>query len=390
MTRTEHQDISTERLTRLMKYLEFTPDNHSLLIDAITLAIELGDINAADSLVAQALGYYPDSAETNAHAGTLHLHHLNYELAYQHLLKAVNQGMNAESVVYNLAYSQYQLHAFESALAQLSVLKNTTFLKKEVTLLSARCKHNSAQLESGIDELKEFLKTCDGDKDIEGLLAIMLCDNDQHDQAIFYANQSLKYDNNCFDGFLARGSAAVVSKNYHNAYADFRKALTLNPTSGRAWSGLAQVDFYNFQFDAALEGLKNATIHMTDHIGTWHLLGWTWLMKDNYLEALNAFKKSYELDRTFGETHGCLASAYALKGDLADADRHIKLAQKLSPNSFAYVYAKMVVLNKSNKKQEAAELFQKVKGNYSEALGTAPYTLINSRLEELSVKPLQN
>ncbi len=385
----EYQHASTERLDRLLKYLEYTPDNLNLLIDAITVTLELKHPET-ERLITQALQYHPDAAEINAHAGLFHLQRFEYEQAQKHLQCAIDCGISAEAVTYNLAYSHYQLRNFDTALATLTTLEPTNDLHKERAILTARCKYNIGELQDAAEILKQFLVIAESDQDAEGLLALILYDDDQQTESIYYANKSLSHSKPCFDGLLARASVAIISNDFNHAYADFKKAVNINPHSGRALSGLAQIDFYNFQFDLALENLQRAVEFMPDHIGTWHLLGWTQLMKNDFQAALGSFEKSYELDRSFGETHGCLASAHALIGDKAKAEKHIKLAEKLGPNSFGYIYAKMVLLNQSSRQQDALALFEQAKATHYPSLGTTPFALVESRLKELSTNHPQN
>jgi tetratricopeptide (TPR) repeat protein len=386
VVQTETGSSAAERLKQLLKYLEFTPNNANLLSDVVTTAIEAKDTDAAKAALGNALAQQPVSAELLAHAGLMYLQLNEHTAAYEALRQAVENGVEDISVTYNLAYSQYQLRDFAGAMKTLAPVLTSDELPKEVAMLSARCKHNTDSLESGIEQLESFLAQRGHDADVEGLLALLLCDNDQPDAALTHANRTLKTSPLNFDALIARAGANMTSRSYHSALSDFTKASSINPSSGRAWSGLAQVAFYNFEFDSALDHLQKAVRHMPDHIGTWHLLGWTWLMKEDYSSALEAFEESYKLDRNFGETHGALASVYALAGQADKAEKHIKLAKKLAPEGFSYLYASMVMLNKQNRQQEAQALFEKVKTTHYAALGTTPAHLVESRLKELAEK----
>lgn len=386
----DKQGSTTERLTRLLKYLEHTPNNLNLILEAITEAFENQSTSILGELIRGAILSHPDSPDINAYAGLFYLQNQNFPAAKFHLSKAMESGITADAVIYNHAYANYQLREFESALNSLAKIRGMNPLEKEVVLLRSRCLHNTDQLSLAISELKEFLNRNENDKEIEGQLALVLYDSDSYEDAMYYANRSISHTDPSYEGLLARASTAFVLKNYNNAYADFKKAAELNPGSGRALSGLAQVDFYNFQFDSALEHLQSAVQEMPDHIGTWNLLGWVWLMKDNPSAALIAFENAYKIEKSFGETHGGLASAFALLGQTDKAEKHIKIAKRLDPSNFSHVYAQMVLLNKANKPEEAISLFELTKQSYSEKLGTAPSLLISARIKELSEKKATN
>jgi Flp pilus assembly protein TadD len=122
---------------------------------------------------------------------------------------------------------------------------------------------------------------------------------------------------------------------------------------------------------------------MPEHIGTWHILAWTYISLEDYPQALATFEKSYQLDRTFGETHGGLAVAHALLGDSQKADRHIKLAEKIAPDSFSVIYAKMVRLTQQGKTKEANALLEHTKDTQYDIFETLPRTLIDNRMNAL-------
>lgn len=211
----------------------------------------------------------------------------------------------------------------------------------------------------------------------------MYSDAGNSEKALSLSNKVLSKDEFNLECLIARGSIYIENKNFNEAYADFKHAVDHHPSSGRAWSGLGQIDFYNFQVNDAVESLEHAVEFMPNHVGTWHLLAWAYLMRDDIDKAHDAFEQSYLLDRNFGETHGGLASIYALKGEKEKAQKHIKIADRLDKSGYSSTYAKLVLLNKDGKHEEAKEMFEKAKNTPNEKLGITPRVLIEQRLQEL-------
>ncbi len=374
-----------ESLKRFLKYLEYSSDNLNLLLDAIALSMELQDWETTEKLITSALEHHPDSPDVNAHAGFLNMRANQLEDAINYFDTAIQNGIEQPAVIYNLAYSQFLSRQFEEALKSLSLIQETPALAKELAMLSARCKHNTDQIDIAAQDLEEYLIKSE-DWEVKGLLSLLLTDLNRPEEAIIKADETLNQLPNNFDALLARGSSYSMLGQFEKAGKDYIKAAEVSPRSGRAWSGVAEIAFHDFEFDKAHEALESAINFMPDHIGTWHLLAWTHLMKNDLDQAENAFKKAYELDRSFGESHGGLATIYAMKGDIKNAEKHIKLARKLAPEGFSSIYAEMVLLNTSGQAEEAKKLFENAKDTPFESLGTTPRALIDKRIAELTQK----
>ena len=391
MDTSDQQEQSREQLARFLQYLEYTPDNLNLLLDAIPVAMSLQDWEAVDTLLEKGMEHHKDSPHINAHAGFAHLRVNELDKAQECFQFAIDNELEEEAIIYNLAYVQFLKRDFDNALQTL----NRIFPEKQYTvnnvILSARCKHNTDQLDEAITELKDYLGKNNnidkaGEIKAEALLSLVYSDNGDDELAVTHANTALASDPTNFEALLARASSLAAQQNFDAALIDFEKANEASPNSGRVLSGLGEIAFHNFEFDKAQENLENAVKFMPDHIGTWHMLAWTYLMHNKLDEALDIFKQSYELDRSFGETHGGLAAVYAMKGDKDQAEKHMKLAKKLAPEGFSAIYAEMVLLNASGKEAEAKALFEKAKDTEFSQLGTTPRTLIDARLKQLSDK----
>ena len=376
-----------ETLTRYLKYLEFTPDNLNLLKDTMALSIHIQKWEIAEKLLEQALQHHPDSAEIHAHGGFIYLRKNELKKANKSFAYAVQEGLNDGAVIYNLAYSSFLLGEYEKSYEALLNLESEQTLTQESLILFARCLHHLDQLDLAIEKLEKRLSES-FDSQVAGLLALILCDDGQIDRAIDIANHSIENstENSTknFEAYLARASALSIKQKYSIAKHDFLKALELQPNSGRCLSGLGEICFHNYEFDSSINYFERAVETMKDHIGTWHMLAWNYLMLDRLDKAEEAFLNSFELDRSFGESHGGLAIIYATQGKEELASKHIRLAKRLAPEGFNAIYAEMAMLNAKGQKEEAQALFEKAKNTHYDQLGTTPKTLIDARLKELN------
>lgn len=379
------------RLASLKQYLQHSPDNIPLLLDAVATAVAAGNLEEAGLFVDEALRYAPASSEAHAHAGYIRMLSKDFNGAIDHYKIVLEAGLAEPVICYNLAFSYYRIGFYDDALSQAQAIEwdgsSTKDLQRQVNLLIARCLYRMERFDEAINELqaKELQAVPESEQNAEvlGLMALLYCDNNQVENALAYSARSLDVEPEGFEALVARATCLVIQKEYDQAYADYERILESHPTVGRAWSGLGQIRFHRFQFNEAAASLRKAVEFMPDHLGTWHLLGWAHMATENYEEARDAFESAYELDRAFAETHGCLASLYAVTGEHKKAERHIKLAQKLDPSSMGYLYAKMVLLQKSGKTKESQRLFDRALNTPNTLFGGPLRQLVEARMREL-------
>lgn len=374
-----------EKLARLQKFLSFDPDNQALWVDAVRLAVEVQEWETAKKLVDEVsqtlLGY----ADVNALAGQVLLVHKQYDEAAAYLEQAIALNVSQPATWINLAYCHFYRKQFLKALEVLnSNLLLPTEFPSDFYMLSARLAHHLDDSELAIQHLKEMHENYSITAESAGLLSLLLFEADREEElAMQMANLALEKNPHAIEALIARTSLRLDAGAYDLAQADVQLAIEHHPYSGRAWASLAQIEFNNLHFDQAREAAETALQHMPDHIGTWHLLGWTHLMQSNYEKSLDAFQRSYDLDRRFAETHGGLASVYAHMGETKLANNHIKLAVKLDPENFSATYAKMVLLNNNNEGDKAQALFNTAVNTVNTKIKKTPQELINKRMKEL-------
>ena len=380
---TQQNREAQARFMRLTQFLNQDPNNLNLRSQAIAAAFAAGAWNEAEGMLQAGLGQAPESAELHAHAGYLALHKQQYSDAQSHFGTAVANGLALPQIRYNLAFAQFQQGLYQEALASLNAVAAEDVMTHDMVLLLARCMHHLDQREAAIEVLQ---KLASDKPEAEGLLALLLHELDRQEDAIAAANRALAINPNQLEALLARASTLAEQEHFLAARQDLEHATKMHPHCGRAWSGLAQLDFRDFSFDRAQQALEKAVEEMPNHIGTWHMLAWLCIMKGEVAQAKMAFQRSYEIDRNFGETHGGLAVIAALEEQPKLAEEYIKRAKRLNPNGFAAHYASMLLLEKQGKADEAKALFTRIMETSHPDLGTAPGLLVARRIEELQLQ----
>lgn len=377
-----------QQLNRYLGFLKYDANNVNLWLDCLKLAIDLQAWEQAKRLAEAPPQDALQLADANGLIGQVFLTFGQYQAALDTLTKAVGLGIQQPAVMINIAFCHFYLHQFASALEILNTNKSLEeAFPRDYLLLSARLQHHLNGSDTAIALLEKLHAISPPDSESAGLLSLLLFEADRdYDKAMHLANTALQLNPYAIEALLARTSLHMDASDYDFAEADIRTATEKYPQNGRAFSSLALLEFNNFHFDKAKEAAEQAVIYMPDHIGTWHLLAWSYLTLNQLPEALNAFEKSYDIDPRFAETHGGLASVYALMGETKLAQNHIKLAERLDPNSFALVYAKMVLSNSNNQPDTAKEIFENLLSRANPKSGKTPRDLMNKRLSELAQK----
>jgi tetratricopeptide (TPR) repeat protein len=136
------------------------------------------------------------------------------------------------------------------------------------------------------------------------------------------ANLALKYQPNSDEAYALRG-AASIGVDLPSSYADFDKALALNPRNSRA-----------------------------------HLYrGFAELLYEDPQKALRTINKALKNDPNSGDAYAVRATAKQLSGDPQGSEADFKRALKINPNSFlAYAYRGYIRAITSNKESGFADL----------------------------------
>jgi Tfp pilus assembly protein PilF len=98
---------------------------------------------------------------------------------------------------------------------------------------------------------------------------------------------------------------------------------------------------------------------MQTHVGSWHVLGWTYLLLGDLTNAEKTFQRALELNRNFSETHGSLAAVTALRGDSATAQRYMEVAQRLDPVCLSAQFTRSVLAGRAGDDDKARRIVLK-------------------------------
>jgi cytochrome c-type biogenesis protein CcmH/NrfG len=141
---------------------------------------------------------------------------------------------------------------------------------------------------------------------------------------------------------VARASVALARNQPEAAIAALRRALAAAPQDGRTLGTMGLALLRTQDLAGAQQHLEAALQALPTHIGSWHALGWTRLLRGDRGGAFAAFPAALALDCNFAESHGALGLLLVLAGDAEAAERHLLLADKLDPGNVTARFARAV------------------------------------------------
>lgn len=272
-------------------------------------------------------------------------------------------------------------HYLVGDLQALLILAKRPNLTPETVILLARAWYHQGQLTQAIDSLLPIQSA-----EAWGLLAMLYLDTDQLDLAIELATQALALQPNQVDALLAKASYSVVLQQMDNAKPVIDQLLLIQPHSGRALSILGQIQFFEFNTNAAINTFTQAVKFMPNHIGTWHLLAWSYFIQAQWQQATEAFESALLLDRNFAESHGGLAVMAATQGDHGKAEQLAKVALRLNPQSFAGLYARSLIAGQSGQQDKATLIVEGILAKSSHLSGLSYRQLVDSAVKTRQAK----
>ncbi|MBX8495392.1 lipopolysaccharide assembly protein LapB [Pseudomonas cichorii] len=349
-----------KRLARLLTYLGHDPTNLSLLVDALSLAIDFGDSSYGQQLIDHIKIHAIEAPTVFALAAHLSLQAGQYTAAATFGDKAIEGGVEHLAVIFNTATGHFHSRNYASTHALLSRLSNDPESPATLLMMHARALHQLEETEEAELLVSRAQKQEPSNTEIRGLLALLKYENDNLSPALITAHETLADDPDQLDALIACASVHFEQNNITASRSAWLHTVKTHPECGRAWSGLARLEFNELEFDAAQEHLKTAVQFMPDHIGTWHLLAWIYILRKDSAQARQALNRSYALDRTFGETHGGLAIVDIMDGMKESARKGIRRALKLKPDCLSARYAEALLLQESGQPEKAAQLIDQV------------------------------
>jgi Tfp pilus assembly protein PilF len=335
--------IAADRLGRLQQMLRTDPANVVLRRQCVDLATQAGQFDVVVGLADAVLDTQPTNAAALFDKATGLIGQRAYREALDVLQRSELAGSGDGAVLSNMGLCCFCLGDFAQARRHLQ----ECYARGErspglLRLLVSSC-HHVGDLDEALRIASENEPAAAGDAGLAGVLALAYLDANDAAHAAKWAKTALRLDPQSVDGRVTEATLLTARLQTDRARQLLEGVIEDAPSTGRAWIGLGTLTLLDQRIDLAQQQLRRGLELMPQHVGSWHLLGWTQLVAGDLAAAEATFQHALQMDRNFAETHGALATIAALRGEEKRARMLIDIASRLDAESMAARYAQAVL-----------------------------------------------
>jgi len=344
------------KLHNRLSMLDKDPRNKTLRANCIELALAQQQYDIALQVADEALKNEPEDlqAKFQRASALIGLKRLTEALDDLNAL-AKDIAPTPPAVLQNIGLCHYLLGDFLAARVSLKELYIAGERSVDVFRLLISTLHYLGDISAAVDIADcadDYAKT---DPALAGVMALLYLDANQPHKAAQWSSRSLARNPNSLDSMVVQGTLRAGTFDLHSARDLFERALSIAPTTGRAWIGLSLVSMAEHDLNKAREQAQQAVKYMPSHIGSWHVLGWIQLIQGDLQNAHATFEHALSLNRNFAESHGGLAAIAALQGNRVGAERYIEVAERLDPNCLSAKFSRSTLQKGKGDDQAARE-----------------------------------
>ncbi|CAH9061637.1 hypothetical protein PSECIP111854_02851 [Pseudoalteromonas sp. CIP111854] len=301
--------------------------------------------------------------------------------AKQHLV--TYQLILSQWCIYFNALIQFKESNFDGCIETFSNFPADSKILAMTYTLCARAHYMSGEIELAKLVLDKYI-TNHVNAEALGLYAMCWLDLGNYEHAEEFANNAIQEFEYQLDALLALASCALAKHEIALAEKYVGKCLQINPYVGRVWSLAGQIDLYHAQYNNAVIAFEKAVTFMPNHIGTYHLLAWTYLIIDELEKAELQFQSALELNPSFADSHAGLAIIELNREKLDEANKLIKKSLRLDPNSFTAHYAQSLLSAKNGNEASAKQMIERILNSKSHVNELTYQQLIEKSMKIIS------
>ena len=349
-------DHSPERIQKLLGFLAVDPGNLTLRITIADLQHASGDFAAAEESFRAVLEMQPDHAIARSRMASVYLSQHRFDEAEAVLRGLDVQVQQVPAISHNMGLALVYQQRWPEALAALETAAAGGLDDAENLMYQAYCLHHLGRTEEALAKATASLERAPDDR-VQGYVSLLQMDAGDIKIASRTAARVLERDPHNIDANTVRGWWGLETQEIEDAEECIERVLAQRPDDPRSLLGKGLVQLYKQQTPEAVETLQRAVAGMPQSPGAWVTLGWAQIAQGDLPGAEKTFRDALELERSFGETHGGLASVLALAGRAEEARESIRKARGLNKEGFGVVFAMTVLMANAGKQEAATKLF---------------------------------
>lgn len=355
----------SERLTRLLGYLQDDPHNLALLRDAADQALQDDCLAQAGELVEAALALAPDDATSRYRKAVIAARRRDGPASLALTQQLLDEGQRHDAVLFQHAHALILSGRHAEAEPVLEDLLPRANALPGFDHFYVRALHGAGRLDDAI----RVASGLGDDLAARGMLSLLYADGDRLEEGRALAATVLATAPDNIDALLAAGTVALAMEEPDAALPCFERAAATHADNGRARMGIGLARLNKQDFDGARSAFEKTVRLIPSHLGSWNTLAWIQLLQKDHAGANATLQAAMRMDRNFGETHGTLAVLCAFEEKWTEAKHHADVALRLQPASFAGRYAQILLLEHQGKPERARQSLEEIMRNFKAPAG---------------------
>ena len=168
------------------------------------------------------------------------------------------------------------------------------------------------------------------------------------------------------------------------AHASIRRTLDVNPLEIYAYITASDVYYMSRQYDKAIAQIQEAVNLDLTHPYINERLGWSYLQKGMFQEAVGEFEKAVQAFPAESQFRWMLGHAYAAAGRIAEARNSLEMLRALAKSQYVLPYGFAMIHTGLGEYDEAIEWLEKA---YEERNSWMPFLQVEPRFDPLRSDP---
>jgi len=355
----------SNRLARLLGYLEQDPANIALLQDASDQALQEGCWEQARALVDSTLALAPQDPASRYRKAVLLTQDGDAAGSLALTQALLDEGHEADAVLFQHARALILSNRHAEAEPMLEGLLPRAAALPEFDYLYVRALHGAGRLDDAIRVAAELGTDPVG----KGMLSLLFTDADRLQEGAGLAATVLATQPDNIDALISAGTVSLAMEEANSALPHFERAVGIHAENGRAWMGIGLARMSTGNLPGARDAFEKTVRLLPSHLGSWNTLAWIDLLQQDYAAADVTLQAALRINHNFGETHGTIAVLRAFEQRWADSKRHVDIALRLQPDSFAGRFAQSLLFEHDGRPEKARQRLANVLRNFEAPAG---------------------
>lgn len=326
----------SDKLVRLLTYLESDPFNADLLTEAVETSLDIGELDQAEALNTRLIEVLPIDFRGPYYTGMIAMKRGEFDKAAAGLARLLEEH-DYPNVRFGLAWSKAMVGKKHDVLPLLD--DRTIEAIPAAAMLKVQVMHENGDFDGAFAVAHQVMALHPADPGLMAAIATLATDMEDMELARHCAQQAGEHP----EGLAVSALIELQSGDLVTARHLYDRSISIRDHNPRAWVGRGLSALLAQAPEDAARDIDRGAQQFGDHIGSWIAAGWAHCLAGDLKAARQRFEHALAIDHSFAETHGSLAVIDILAGDQDAARRKIMTALRLDRECFAAALAQVLL-----------------------------------------------